>query len=103
MRFDKYRRVCQRCRNKQERGRQAAKHADDQEPHPEDVAAELPAEVRASASNGVNTGLRAELHHRREQRRELIETARSNGVTREIRDGREFTVVHLPAESRAAV
>lgn len=71
MRFDKYRRVCQRCRNKQEREHQAAKHADDQEPHPEDVAAELPAEVRASASNGVNTGLRAELHHRRERRREL--------------------------------
>jgi hypothetical protein len=39
---------------------------------------------------------------RREERRALIAAARANGVEQVIRDGRVYTLVHLPAVERIA-
>jgi len=87
--FEQGRRQCRDCRRdavkRRARERRAAP-ADGEEPHP------APRQVREGRP-GEHRRMTDQFF--REHRRALIEEARASGVTRELRDGKVYTVLHL--------
>ena len=86
---DGVRNECRECRNRRRR-RERERQAKD----------EQPSEPRWRPGTGLGPRTAKSELSDREARRELLAALRANGVTTELRDGREYVVLHLPGVER---
>jgi hypothetical protein len=104
VRFDVRRRQCVRCKARIDRERKARRRAaaredsssgsSDGEPHPVPRRA---SPRRRSRGGGMHMPPGSRELERREERRQQIEDARMNDTRTEHRDGKLFTIIHLPS------